>query len=1122
MKRRDADIPWLPGLDWTSAAPAAEPADAEERRRALDPETSFIVQAPAGSGKTELLIQRYLALLGRVAQPESIAAITFTVKAAGEMRARVLDALEKAAHGAEPATPHERRTLELAQAALAQDRRQAWNLLRSPDRLRIQTIDALSMSITRQMPWLARFGAMPDVVEDARVQYREAAARAVQELGTPQAGDAVDRLLEHLDNDAARTVDLLASMLATRDHWLRVIGGAPDPEAVRTVLEAALGRMVKAHLSRLRSAIPARQVFELLELARYAGENVRQSDPVISRCAGLYALPNSLDEWMGLASLLLTGKGDFRKRVDRGVGFPPHNKAMKQRMEGLLDALRAEPELCGALAAVPKLPAPNYTAEQWNVLEALFTLLPRTVAHLRGVFAETGRVDFVEIASAARRALGDAEQPTDLALSMGARIEHLLVDEFQDTSVTQFDLLRTLTAGWEDDGTRTVFLVGDPMQSIYRFRQAEVGLFLNVRESGIGALQPEPLALKVNFRSARTVVEWVNNQFAQVFPAEADALSGAIPYTPSIAFKEGAEGAAVTFHPFLGRNDMAEADLAIDLHRQARREDPASRTAILVRSRAHLATIADRLRQAGVAYRAIEIQALAEKPLIQDLLALTRALLHLADRVAWLAILRAPWCGLTLDALHRIAAGDRARPILSLLRDPAIELDADSTARVAAVLPVLEAALERRGRAPVSELVESAFLALAGDRLADANELADARAYFDLLEEAGGRGDIADFDRLAARVTELFANPGAETDGGLELMTIHKAKGLEFDTVILPGLGKRPKTDVASLLVWAERPSAHGADLLMAPISGRGDQERRIYDFIRRENDAKGRHESERLLYVACTRARTRLHLLAHVEIKIDGTEAALNDPPRESLLHHLWGVFRPEFERRLPDANLAARPDAAPVRVPRPLRRVRQVVTSVTTTASRTTQAAPVRFDDGWERHAGTLLHRLFDRISRDGLDAWPASRAAAMTPAIRIALAADGVAATSLEAACAKVAAGLSRTLEDPRGRWILGRHQSAVSEFAIATAARDGARHLTLDRTFADDEGTRWIVDFKTAEPDDAQTLAAFLESERRTYAAQLNEYATALRRLDQRPIRAGLYFPLIGGWIEWDAD
>src|SRR5437588_3763572 len=124
MPRRTEDVLWLPGVHWdTAAAPAPEIPDAQQRETALETSGSFIVQAPAGSGKTELLIQRFLALLARVPEPEAIVAITFTIKAAAEMRGRVIQALENAALGMEPATAHERVTFGLASAALKSDRR---------------------------------------------------------------------------------------------------------------------------------------------------------------------------------------------------------------------------------------------------------------------------------------------------------------------------------------------------------------------------------------------------------------------------------------------------------------------------------------------------------------------------------------------------------------------------------------------------------------------------------------------------------------------------------------------------------------------------------------------------------------------------------------------------------------------------------------------------------------------------------------------------------------------------------------------------------------------------------------------------------------------------------------
>src|SRR3954468_23890120 len=174
-------------------------ADRKEREAALDPARSFIVQAPAGSGKTELLVRRHLGLLKKEQQPEEILAVTFTRKAAAEMRLRVLQNLP------DPALAH---------------------------RVRIQTIDALCAALTRQMPVLARFGAQPGMAEDdeARALYREAAARVFREY-TP----ATEKLLAHLDNNVGQASSLLAEMLQARDRWLRKTGAAPT----RAELESA-------------------------------------------------------------------------------------------------------------------------------------------------------------------------------------------------------------------------------------------------------------------------------------------------------------------------------------------------------------------------------------------------------------------------------------------------------------------------------------------------------------------------------------------------------------------------------------------------------------------------------------------------------------------------------------------------------------------------------------------------------------------------------------------------------------------------------------------------------------------------------------------------------------------
>ncbi len=315
------------------------------------------------------------------------------------------------------------------------------------------------------------------------------------------AADYIERLLVHLDNNVARVEELLIEMLRRRDHWLRHV---MDNE--RAALEGALAAERRAVLDRVQLLLPAAVRGELLAVANIACANLGQPP--------LASLPGSDDAagWAALAHLLLTKKDEWRKSLTKNDGFPAGaaHAAAKQRALALIDGLRANDALRAALADTRRLPPPAYTEAQWRVLEAISELLKRAVGQLKLVFQSRGQVDFTEVSQRALLALEDTEGPTDLALRLDYQIRHLLIDEFQDTSISQFELLARLTAGWTPDDGRTLFAVGDPMQSIYRFREAEVGLFLRARAEGIGTVVLEPLELSANFRSQEGIVAWVN------------------------------------------------------------------------------------------------------------------------------------------------------------------------------------------------------------------------------------------------------------------------------------------------------------------------------------------------------------------------------------------------------------------------------------------------------------------------------------------------------------------------------------------------------------------------------------------------------------------------------------
>jgi ATP-dependent helicase/nuclease subunit A len=1124
---------------------SAVSSDDAQRRAALDPTRSFIVQAPAGSGKTELLIQRYLRLLATVNEPEEIIAITFTRKAATEMRSRVLKALRETACNAEPGSPHARRTRELARAALMRDLERGWGLPENPARLRIQTIDALCARLSRHMPLLSRFGAQLEPVDDATELYREAARALLAELdGESPWTPALEVLLHHLDNDLGKIERLLADMLARREQWLRHIAGHQTDAARRAELERGLCNVVREALGDVIAALPTDWHEELARLARYAAGNLRQnrSNSRILACEKLERLPGAepgdLEVWLGLAELLLKEDGKWRKGCNALIGFPPGEKKdsvckqYKQAFLALLEECRAHGNLLACLAALRTLPAICYSDAQWQIMQALFELLPVAAAQLELTFQARAQMDFAGVARRAQDALGSPDAPTDLALMLDYRIRHLLIDEFQDTSHGQASLLEGLTAGWTDGDGRTLFAVGDPMQSIYGFREAEVGVFLKIRRQGLGDIRPAALALSSNFRSEPGVVSWINDAFARVFPADEHIGAGAVAYTRCQAMREmAAQGAAVRVHCFIGRDPAAEAARVVELVAAARREDSAGNIAILVRGKAHLAEIAPRLKAAGLKFRAVEIEQLGHRPVVQDLLALTRALCHLADRLAWLAVLRAPWCGLSLQDLHALAGDDLQAPLWNLITDDerCSRLGPDGQTRLSRVRAVLTESLKHRRRRTLRRQIEGAWLALGGPATVESPaELENAHMYFALLARLEQGGDLADFTALMDGVDALFAAPDADADARLQLMTIHKAKGLEFETVIVPGLGCAPKRDEHQLLAWLERVNREGGtDLLIAPIAARGaDEKDVIYAAIRGMIAAKTQHEDERLLYVAATRARRRLHLLGHATLNKAGDCKAAS----RSLLARLWPVVERDFAAAAARSQTSADAERAPMITPiirrfaadwrlpappedAPMAEPQQAIDTLD---------AAVEF--AWvgetARHVGVVTHRLLQRIGREGVMHWNAARIAALRPANLAALSGLGVPAEELEAAAARVEQALLNTLKDARGRWLFAAgHAGARTEYALTGVLEGRLVNIKIDRTFVDANGTRWIVDYKTG-THEGSDIEIFLRREEARYRPQLARYAALLGLTEARPIRAGLYYPLIdGGWREW---
>jgi ATP-dependent exoDNAse (exonuclease V) beta subunit len=1198
-------------LLFPASEPADQPADQSHRDAAVDIGAAILVQAPAGSGKTDLLTRRFLRLLAVVDEPEEILAITFTRAATAEMRLRILADLEAAA-GLRPSRPEDRGRIELARHALAHSERRGWNLLNQPQRLSIETIDSLCLRIAHDRPLLAHLGGRLQPTEDAAALYALAARRTLERLGLsdPALSEAIAHLLDLRDNRLADCESLIAQMLSVRDQWLHAYPLSPfmtedDWAIARSCFQAPFAQENTRVLSDAYERLAAQPLLaeQLIDLARYACSNGNQD---VALLAGVQTISSAMhiEHWRSICNLLLTKEGGWRKSIDKNLGFPPgparsEAKLRKDAIIELIGHFQQTPGLHQALCAIRALPPAAYSDAQWTTLRHILTILRQAIAELRVVFAERNAVDFTEIALAAAAVFHDAP---DRAAVIGEGIRHLLVDEFQDTSRRQHELVSYLLSAWDPGEGRTVFLVGDPMQSIYMFRQAEVELFSHVRDHGIGPaanrIRCKPVRLSVNFRSHSGLTEPLNDIFRTIaaVPAEPGAAPAEFAEATSSHPAPNAESlhiypqiiGAVDSRPSPADRLAAQQQEAREVLRIVQRHLPAIqraqaegseyRVAVLVRARPHLGQLVPLLREQQIPFRAVEIERLSDRQELHDLLALTRALLHPMDRVAWLAVLRAPWCGLSLADLHRLTGSDDRTAadlsVLELVDRHQSQLSPGGQLRLARTAGILRRALDLRWRQSecpsFASWIELTWQTLSGPACLDAAAYENAQVFFSLLDSLPPDGLAPLTADFQAQLDRLFAQPDPSVSErcGVQLMTIHKAKGLGFEVVIVPGLDRKSTPDKQPLVASLERRNPwqpHEEEFLVAPIGPKGDDSNTLYKWVRDQRKLRFDEERKRLFYVACTRARRELHLLGTATRSSKGVS-----PAPGSLLQTAWPALQGRFEALQtalvappppatePSAdNLIAFPtpvvvgEMAAVADPLAPRGPRRLVLpldppppaetpGIAVVNTLASSAAPEFRRPQGSRQArliGSAVHALLQRLGPELAATDPARLRALIAAFLRSAALSGSDLATATEAA-----AGLLLTCAaDPVCQWILAPHPEAQSEaswsgYPHGWKQDSRLRTLRADRVFRagpaplsvldPSNGSAdclWVIDYKTGMPH-AAGHAAWLAEERKTYAPQLLAYARILRALhgSSAPMRLGLYYPAIAAFDYWDPD
>ncbi|MBT8422743.1 MAG: PD-(D/E)XK nuclease family protein, partial [Gammaproteobacteria bacterium] len=553
---------------------------------------------------------------------------------------------------------------------------------------------------------------------------------------------------------------------------------------------------------------------------------------------------------------------------------------------------------------------------------------------------------------------------------------------------------------------------------------------------------------------------------------------------------------------------------------RAQERDPDDTIGILVRTRKQARLIVPQLRRLNIKFSGAGLEQPGETGVEQDLIALTRALSHRGDRTAWLALLRAPWCALSLHDLNALCGADPYADVLNQMHDEQLVagLSAEGQQRVMELRQALTAIFALRGRYSLRDWVEGAWQRLGGPAaIAEPRGLELARQFFATLDECDDGGDIAEAFRLHEQLV-VPEDTEASTDVRVHLLTLYKAKGLEYDVVILPALDGTTRGNDKPVIAWHEY---QGDDdqprYLLGPLETVGDDADPVQQLIRRFDDEQAGNERDRLLYVATTRARRELHFFC--ELKRDD-EGELQTPRKGSLLERMWpvvpvdglqmsGLPGTEEARETWVQPFIQRLTAPPVAAPDP------VSTQVAVDAEPD-ESQDVTFD--WAGsdaiRLGLVVHRCLQHIAEQQQPDWQDAGA------IERMLLEAGVTSEGLATAAERVARALVNTRNDKDGQWVLDAHADSACELPVVVARHGKAETLIIDRTFVDSEGVRWIIDYKTS-PHEGSDIDNFLAEQKLRYAEQLSGYRDAMQALEpERTIRTALYFPLQGRLSEYD--
>jgi ATP-dependent helicase/nuclease subunit A len=863
--------------------------DATARRHAVDPSHNIILEASAGTGKTRVLVERYVNLLRAGVEPDHILAITFTRKAAAEMRQRIIERLKEASR------------LSQFDAARWRDVKE-----RLGD-IAVSTIDAFCLSLLREFPLEADVDPGFDLADATEVprlvgESLDQALRICR--GLARDDDDVALVFAQLGERRLRSgiAALLDRRLVAPQALRRFLQKGPRDLTAATACESAAARL-RAVFGGVRDGLEAflndgpvgHPQFAMLadDLRRLVGCPERVEGQGREDQAAFRALIDRLRAYF------LTQEGRPRGDKFAGTGFTAdHCDSLDAWKRHRVEAARIAPLVAREIRDFRR----DLNAVMSRGVWRIFAVAMQRYQHTLEAHA---LLDFSGVLERAVKLLKDLDEFAESRLRLEARHRHVLVDEFQDTSRAQWELVRQLVKSWgegfgaaSDAIPPSIFIVGDRKQSIYGFRDADVAM-VDAAADFIEALRPDslpPQAITVSFRSAPEILAFVNDVFAAIvdgdlptasprpdafrygdrdrFPVDAGfpTTVGVDPGRPQVGAPPSDDDAAVNF--IVGDTVQAAAErvadevvhllssvLVRDRTTGVRREARAADVAILFRSRDSHREFEASLDRRGVPTYVYKGLGFFDADEVQDAVALLR---YLADPLSDLraaTFLRSRIVRLSDAALARLGS-KTAEAILSADPLTAVASADDEDGRV---LDRLRRAVPRWlswvDRLAPSELLDAVLretayaFELRGSRRRQARE--NLKKLRGMIRRAQNRG-YATLARIADHLERLAvgdeSNAAIDAIDAVSLMTIHAAKGLEFPIVFVVNIGRGTGGPRAPIRVTED--AGGDASVAIADYQSEADEDLQTRD----------REETKRLLYVALTRARDRLYLSTTVK----------------------------------------------------------------------------------------------------------------------------------------------------------------------------------------------------------------------------------------------------------------